>query len=191
MSNIQLFTEVRGFQYLSEMVVVHPNSGDVLSEEEGGCPNLFAPLANLRVLIAFGADPSRNGRQPQDGFFFSHVMENCPALEELELGYESEFESRMTGPCGDVDFSQPVWCRPFVHALPWTRSSLRHLSLRGYVGLQPRDLIGVLFGAPPLVHLDLCGCQLLGPFPLIIWAAIAHTLVTLNVRGTGYVFDGA
>ena len=189
-SHIQLFTPTRGYHCLSHCVLV--------SEELGGYPQLFTPLASLRVLVAFDADPHQlMVRELQDGSMINYALQHCPLLEELELGFESEFSPR-EGPCGEITFSPPVWCRPRVlpnasasppppHSPPPPPTlSLLHLSLRGYVGLQPTDLANVLAQCPLLSHLDVCSCQSLKPFPHASLAAIARTLITLNVRGTAF-----
>ena len=116
------------------------------------------------------------------------VQHCCPLLEELVLGWCSEFEGKQQGPLSATEFARPFWCRPQI--LPGALPSLRLLAIPGYVGFATDSLLAL--GTLPLVTLDLRSMQLASDevFAAVL-AKLASTLAHLDVRGTHFGDESA
>ena len=123
------------------------------------------------------------------------VQAHCPRLEQLVLGWASEFKSARRDERGDrarshspdaaVGFNRYP-CLAVAHVTSGL-SCLRVLTLAGYLRLDDPCVRRLCERRPPLATLDLCGCRgltdegLSGALPLV-----ARSLESLNVRGTGF-----
>ena len=149
-------------------------------------PAAFKPLSELRVLHARGvcrpaALPS--GRASQ---LLKAVQTHCQLLEELVLGWESEFRyERKATPEHELIFNRSP-CLALAHVTAGL-SRVRVLTLAGYMRLSDSALRGLCDNSPPLVTLDLCGCRSLTEEGLCdALPLIARTLESLNVRCTPF-----
>ena len=162
---------------------------------------LFTPLSNLKVLVArWTADERENeGGGIPNSRVLGILRDCCPLLEELDIGWESEFKERTTGPSAEVEFAQPFLVRIDTHNEDdvWHNGlrHLKHLSLAGFVAFNPANLACMMLSQPPIETLNLCGCQALGAhnnewqLTLVQSFAIpslSANLKRLNVRGTGF-----
>ena len=145
--------------------------------------DLFRPLSGLRVLVARNADAESSDRGIKFSWLLQAVAEHCPVIEELAIGWESEFKSRQT-PIHKTKFTGPCTAVP---AAVLTAATLRSLTLAGYAMLEPRLLHLICTSAPQLAILDVCGCGRLSDFGIATAVQpIAQSLHSLNVRGTHF-----
>ena len=154
---------------------------------------VFEPLQELRVLHArevcrASALPSGRGSQ-----IFRAVQAHCPLLEELVLGWASEFrhsrrdENGMPSqsPDAEVEFNRST-CLALAHVTNGL-SFLRVLNLSGYAMLGDSSMRQLCEKCPSLTIVDLCGCRALTDEGLsAALPLIARPLKSLNVRGTGF-----
>ncbi len=145
--------------------------------------DLFRPLSGLRVLVARNADAESSDRGIKFSWLLQAVAEHCPVIEELAIGWESEFKSRQT-PIHKTKFTGPCTAVP---AAVLSAATLRSLTLAGYAMLEPRLLHLICTAAPQLAILDVCGCGRLSDFGIATAVQpIAQSLHSLNVRGTHF-----
>ena len=116
--------------------------------------DLVRPLSGLRVLVARNADAESSDRGIKFSWLLQAVAEHCPVIEELAIGWESEFKSRVL-PTGKTLFTGPCTAVP---AAVLSAATLRSLTLAGYAMLEPRLLHLICTSAPQLAILDVCGC---------------------------------
>ena len=162
----------------------------------GAAPDLFEPLAALQVLVARDAerrlDTSRDPHtQPVGRGMLWAAQRCCPALEEMVLGWSSEFGPRAS-PQAATEFSGLIpWATQHTVEAEGSLSRLRVAVFAGHVVLSPGSLLSLCAGAPPLETLDISNCQSL-PDALLANCLphVAGTLRSLNVRATKFG-DGA
>ena len=166
--------------------------------------DLFAPLGELRTLVAQGVDRPRKRRIPgcaiplTGSSILDQVQQHCALLEVLVLGWRSEFQ-RKASPDDPTEFSKPFVASP---VLSGRLASLRDLRLCGYALMMSSGLLAL--GTPPIVTLDLTTAGAAFPQAEIYYderisgrvladalRPLAPTLANLNVRGTAFDDDSA
>jgi len=162
--------------------------------EAGGGTDLFEPLGALRVLVAREVDTVLDTRRdPREQRLsvgmVAAVQRCCPYLEELVLGWGSEFDPRLGGPQAQGGFAAPVWAAqvPDLDEGGGQLSNLKAAVLPGHILLDPRCLHSFCGCAPPLETLDISSSQSLDDTVLTATLPlVARTLRSLNVRGTSF-----
>lgn len=140
----------------------------------------FEPLAGLRVLRARGVCRMSDSR------LLLAASAHCPQLEELSLGWTSEYHAhRLAAPDSETVFNRsPCLARArFTDGL----TRLRRLCLAGFVHATDADIGRACELARGLESLDVCGSHQLSDDGLAAaLGPVARSLESLNVRGTGF-----